>query len=213
MTSNSQPPDLPPAKVPYDASARRRESLDLPVPDLGPPPIKCQACNRMLPAGQFSSLPDEERCDWCVSEANAKAAEREHREAMDLMGELLVQGEVTAPKLPLLEDICARAVDRFGGVDGFIQKWFDHFEKVMELRPTSIGVLNHFSGLFKLIAEANKHKHVKEVDQMTAEEIRREQQLMLLQMFTEAAADESRREFLTKLLQSQGIVLELTNGE
>jgi hypothetical protein len=166
----------------------------------------CNTCKRNLPLEEY--LPSKGyECNECVRrEQLRREAIGEIAQARTLMTELMGVAEAdkvsTAPKL---DEICGGIVDKFGGPQAFVAKWYEQFTVALNTSPGSTRNLQHFIGIFRLISEANKHKREDDVSRMTSEQIQNEQKRLLLETLLEAASDDKRKEVASRLFAELGL--------
>lgn len=121
------------------------------------------------------------------------------------MAEVLDSSKIPYAEKPQINDVCAAIVEYFGGMRKFVVRWGEEFEKAMDMYPGRIGNLQHFAKIVELIRDANRLDHDKDVAEMSDEQIRREQELLLIQMISEAASTGNQVKVVKNLCESLGL--------
>lgn len=166
----------------------------------------CFECKNIKTGGEFTQRGDGV-CDSCAERIRVEQREVAKSErAADLMDEMLSEvGQQDG--LPKIEQMCGAIIGQFGGLNGFVRYYKKQLDAVVERKtgPT-VGVLNHLANLMKLVAQANQHLRQDRADQMTAEQIDREQKLMMFQMLMEASKDDATASKIKTFLAESGLV-------
>lgn len=163
-------------------------------------------CKRVKKGDQFT-LRGDGVCDECAEVIRQEERElAKQNRAAALMDEMLV--EVGSKEgLPKIEDLIGGIVGSFGGLNGFIKYYKDSLDAVKDRKtgPT-IGFLNHLGNIMKLVMMANQHNRQERADQMSFDQIEREQKMMMFQMVVEAAKDDATADKLKGFLQDAGLM-------
>lgn len=163
-------------------------------------------CKRVLTGDHFT-LRGDGVCDECAEEIRAQDREvRKGEQAELLMNEMLA--EVGSQEgLPKIETMCGAIVGSFGGLNGFVKYYKDQLDRVVDRKggPT-VGVLNHLGNIMKLVAMANQHQRQDRADQMSFEQIEREQKLMMFDMLMKAAKDDATAGKIKTFLADSGLI-------
>lgn len=114
----------------------------------------CLRCRQILPPTAYAS-PTYNVCRKCRNSRTTQQVDR----LKDALTKLATQQIVAATRgdrldAPRISQVCAEVFARFGGVNKFCEKWFEHLTSAMQDRPGSRLVLDQFRSLAKLAKES-----------------------------------------------------------
>lgn len=209
--AEQRPPGwLPPLKVPYDREARAKESLPGVVAQgVDPTPlIPCLKCRRSLPPLSFDGPAGAVPCKYCEEAYRSSAAiDREAERFKDKVANVLDEIGSPASSVPDLEVMLGDLFQAAGGPRRFSRQLWEALDKNLSLPKPPMSAVNAQINILRLKLHVEEKKQRKEAAEMTDEQIRREQELMLLQLIVDAGNDESRRRQLEATLKLGGMRL------
>lgn len=164
----------------------------------------CRDCGRHLAKAEFG----ERRDSVCMSCANQRTIDRSNdqmqEQALEMMDILAVRS--SEPIAISASELCKRIVVSFGSLELFVLSWKQRLERHIEEKGVTGVVLNHYSSIFRLIAETSKQEHQQQVDKMTLDQIRDEQRSMLVKMLMEHSQGVLKDEAISSILSNLGLI-------
>jgi hypothetical protein len=176
---------------------------------------KCWNCLDLLDVAEFGEREDG-LCLVCAEHNRmTRSKERAEDKAGEMMDLLTIEtGNGGLVGNPDAEELVGQLVSAFGSTALFVKYYKDYLDRFVDSEgKPQVGVLNHFSSLFKMILETDKNSHVKDMDKLSLEEIKEEKRRMLLKELMNNADEEGKNMILNELMEAQGITkpMELVN--
>lgn len=170
----------------------------------------CTECYKRLPLDCFRF--PRTKCVECLGkEADDKRQiaqlETLRSRTKDMMAQVLDENFLPTPGTPQLMEVISEVYQCFGGPRNFAKKIYDQIEELLARRPVSaasVGVMLQFMRL-QMKLEENLKKE--ELAEMSDDQLKREQDIGLMKLMLDAAADPRRRVVLDRLMAMQGMKL------
>lgn len=167
----------------------------------------CDTCDHSYQAIHFLDEKRPHTCKWCCAKTNELQAKEEAAgKARKTFAEILDKANVRRADLPQIEEMCGGIVEAYGGMNLFCTDVADYLKDMIARRPTSGAAAQIMLRFIDLVGKANEHVRRVHVDEMNQEQIRQEQQRMLMELLVQASADPDKQQFLINLLQQKGNV-------
>ena len=166
--------------------------------------MNCDICNVDFPAEFFPDL-ELGICESCMRGIEADKAQKVLiAKTKDMANQLAdVVGDTNA--LPKVSATMAAIYSEFGGPKKFASKVHWMIEQLCTRRPFPAQAAQLMINLMKLHQTIEQSDNALNAAMLTDDQIRREQQLMLMQLVVEASADPSKKKMLTDLLRRNGM--------
>lgn len=161
----------------------------------------CEVCKQTKSLSEYRNIRDFV-CFECIEKREEeRRIEKDLEDAKLLMEKALKIKNAGSPDvMPSLSQLAAKIVSRFGGLDGFVDSWFDQFKTALESRPGAVSNLQHFNQIAKIISEAQKHEREDELANMTMEQIEQEQRRLMMMDLIQSLGEEAKGELSRKIL-------------
>lgn len=161
----------------------------------------CEVCKQTKSLSEYRNIRDFV-CFECIEKREEeRRIEKDLEDAKLLMEKALKIKNAGSPDvMPSLSQLAAKIVSRFGGLDGFVDSWFDQFKTALEARPGAVSNLQHFNQIAKIISEAQKHEREDELANMTMEQIEQEQRRLMMMDLIQSLGEEAKGELSRKIL-------------
>lgn len=169
----------------------------------------CERCKIEWGVDHFPEVCDALICEYCLAGEDAnKARVKLAAKAKDIANKLLDATEVESQS-PLTDTVCAEIYREFGGARGYAVYFKSVVDELMSRQqvPASAGSLLLNFLKIHLNVEAKKDQNI--LRDMTDEQIRREQDLAMMQLIMESANDSDKMELLKKAMGRQGMRIEM----
>lgn len=172
--------------------------------------FRCPHCKTLLPEKCFENNPGQEPCKFCEKELQDKSHRVFHSE--DFRQEKLADGLIDElAKTTLETDETETILSSFfrcaGGGTMFSKYLWDAINKHFEKPLPQVGAINAAINMVKLKAKKEDQKQQMKIANMTDEQIRREQELTLLQLAVDATHDPKKLRELKGILVKGGMDL------
>lgn len=174
--------------------------------------LTCKFCYRQLPEEDF--VDGNVRCKFCVAAIHHdQATESLEAKAQEVLARVLDAGEAISPIMPAVQETVTEIYNQFGGPRGFAQKVTSYLNKQLSLPkpPGHCGTL--LLGLLKVQLQVEAQRETVRVNDMTDEQIKREQALEMAKMFMANVQDPVKRKNLEETLNTQGLTLQNLSPE
>jgi hypothetical protein len=168
----------------------------------------CERCGIEWGVDYFPEVTDSLICEYCLAGEDAsKARVKLVAKAKDIANKLLDATEVESQS-PLTDTVCAEIYREFGGARGYAVYFKSIIDELMSRQqvPASAGTLMLNFLKIHLNVEAKKDQNL--LRDMTDDQIRREQDLAMMQLIMESAGDSDRMELLKQAMKRQGLRIE-----
>ena len=166
----------------------------------------CERCKQSWPIEEYVPIRDV-ICKHCRElEKKEAIAKKEIEQARALMSEALAISDIGPnSRSPTLDEVCGRIVAKFGGLDRFVDTWYEQFHTALITRPGAVSNLQHFSQLMRLIGEAQKGKREDELASMTIQQIEQEQKRLTLDLLLQNLGDMAKQDAAGKIMDLFGL--------
>lgn len=118
----------------------------------------CVTCNQLRPATEFQDTvggPKHESCRKCRTSDDDRA---KSLQVKDLAKQVVAEARGTHIKSPHITEVNAGMFERFGGVEGFCDRWKEHIDIMLATRAGSKVALDQFTDLMRLAKFATEHR-------------------------------------------------------
>jgi hypothetical protein len=169
----------------------------------------CERCGIEWGVDHFPEITNSLICEYCLAGEDAnKARVKLVAKAKDIANKLLDATEAESQS-PLTDTVCAEIYREFGGARGYAVYFKSVIDELMSRHqvPASAGTLLLNFLKIHLNVEAKKDESL--LRDMTDEQIRREQDLAMMQLIMESANDKDKMELLKKAMSRQGMKIEM----
>jgi len=209
--AEQRPPGwIPPAKVKFDPEARKKETLPgAVVVGVDPTPlVPCPKCRKTLPPLSFDGPQGQVPCKYCEEGfRNAAAVDQATERFKDKVANVLDELGTPVSSVPDLEVMLGDLFQAAGGPRRFARQLWEALDKNLSLPRPSMSAVNAQINILRLKLHVEEKKQRQEAAEMTDEQIRHEQKIMLLQLLVDAGTDENRRRQLEATLKLGGMKL------
>lgn len=159
----------------------------------------CRECREVQPIEAFEGTVDG-RCLSCHERGRlARIAERQRERAMEAMEEIAAEMGAGAVALPKIHEMISSIISEFGSMGAMTHHW----KECLDATKPSVGKLNHFVAIYKLIFAANQQEHNEAIDRLTVEQAREAQLEMAKAMNLELSLELEARRSTHRLLEVQ----------
>ncbi len=118
----------------------------------------CETCQQLRPATDFVDTIGgltHGSCRKCRTSDDDKARSLQVK---DFAKQLVAEARGTHIKSPHITEVNAGMFERFGGVDGFCDKWFSQIDVILTTKAGSKAAMDIFTDLMRLAKFATEHR-------------------------------------------------------
>ena len=169
--------------------------------------LQCEQCGAAHPVNHFPDISGIGlTCEFCLAGEDAKKAkDKLIAVTKQMSGELLDVKDVNE-LLPKVKTVMSEIYANFGGPRGFASRAHWMIEELCKRKPMPAAAAQLMINLIRLHLSMEQTEQENNARDMTDEQIRTEQQLALMRITMEAAADPGKKGILFELLRRQGIM-------
>ncbi len=168
-------------------------------------PHRCCRCNEIKECTEYQydgagDTPIRLYCFDCRKLEQEINEKKERVEKAKAMLSQLVDVSGGKKPTPKIQEIAAELVEKFGGAGEFAACWYEHVSIAMKNRPGSVGVLQHFVSMAKLIQAANQQDTDEDIAHMTREQLEAESRRLMLETLLDSLEKDTKSEAAKKIL-------------
>lgn len=168
--------------------------------------LMCEACGKSWPEEHFPEIGDRSLCEFCLGAGDAKKAmQKIEDKTKELTDKLLDATSGETFSMPKVRDVVSAIYRELGGPVGFAQKFAFVITDLMsrDKVPSTAGSLMMAFAKIHLNVEAKDESA--DISKMTDEQIRREQELMFMQLLLDASRNPDSMKLVTDALANSGM--------
>lgn len=168
----------------------------------------CSTCKNSFPADKFPELGGEPVCEFCMTGESLAAAKEKLIAKTDQIAKGILDATGVDGTIPKLNGVVSAIYKEFGGPVGFAQSFKWMMDEFMDRRQIPVQAANIMLQFMKIHFQLETKDQDLDLKKMTDDQIRREQDLAMMQLVLEAAENPMRRDALSAMLEKQGYRME-----
>ena len=169
--------------------------------------LQCERCFLEFPVTSFPDFDSGLVCESCRAGEDAANAHAKLIEKTKSMADQLLEIDDIGSALPKIRDTLGAIYQKFGGPNAFAGKVVWMIDELCKRRPIPASAAQMMINLMKLHFTVEQGENQIRAQDLTDEQIRREQEIALAQLAMEALGDPAKRKVLQDMFGRQGIAL------
>lgn len=164
--------------------------------------LNCTRCKQERAIANFTA--NTRVCNYCLNDPSyLQARAIRIRMAGDAFRAILDQNDVPRfASAPKMNDMLTSFFEQWGGQESFIADVVRHGKELLEKKSIHQDTTRFLTGMLKLTNENNKRQDQFEVAKMTDEQLKREQQAVLLEMLLSSELEPAKLAALQNVLDA-----------
>lgn len=175
--------------------------------------LQCEGCQLEFPIDKFPDLGRGLVCEHCLAGEDQKAAQRKLMAKTQEMANRVLDAQGIDDILPKVRTVLAEVYSQFGGPRAFASKVVWMIEELSRRKPIPPSAAQLMINLMKLHHVVDESDQEASLKNMSIEQLRREQEVAMMQLAVEAAGDPRKRDALFKMLERYGFNVSESNPE
>ena len=168
----------------------------------------CSTCKNSFPEDKFPDLGGDAVCEFCMTGESIKEAKEKLIAKTDAIAKKMLDVTGVEGTVPKLNSVVSAIYKEFGGPVGFAQSFKWMMDEFMGRKVIPVQAANVMLQFMKIHFQLETKDEDFDLKKMTDEQIRREQDLAMMQLVLEASENPLRRDALSAMLEKQGYRME-----